>query len=691
VDPHPLIEQRVFNGVENVNAKDLGNTLSTQPTKCRAFFLKPLCSLTHNHLFETRNWLDRDQLRRDVLRIKVYYWLRGFRHTQVDTVVAEKGRGVSVTFNVREGPPTVITAVDLTQPLEKISNRRLRRMGLPQAGDRIDLTRLDSVRTKARRFLWDAGYGNAFVADSAHPLDSLHVHLAVNINSGPITTVDTVVVKGNEKVTSRTVQRLIAMRRGDIFKRPQLLEGQRRLYRSNLFRMSLIEVPDSADSAKTVVVTVREAPMKGMQLGAGYNTVEFGQLQANLTLYNFKGSARRVDLHSALGNLGASRTYCRRVLCSVAEPGTSAGDIDRSFLSPTWQLSASISQPWFFSTNNSIGMTAFSNRRVVPGIVIDRGNGVSATFTRTIKPSLPVSLSYRFERSRVDAGQLYFCVNFGYCMSSTIGDLQQWRNFSPFVLNVTADRTDDPLEPHTGYTGSIDVEHASPATGSDWAFTRYEAEFTPYFRIGKRTLVVRGHYGRVSGNELHPRTRFYAGGSRSVRGYAEGQLGPRVLTVDPNKLECTPVSIADASCDPNPTPSVDFVPRPVGGNSLLEGTIEYRATLTRAIGGAVFVDYGRVTPNKDESARLSARSAITPGIGFRYSSPIGPVRVDLGLRPKRTEDLHVLTEVRDSASNLLRLVELNRTKAYDRAEGSRGFFGKAFSRMQLHIYIGEAY
>ncbi|HUP88283.1 MAG TPA: BamA/TamA family outer membrane protein [Longimicrobiales bacterium] len=690
-EPHPMVERLYLTGVESVKQKELLNTISTQTSRCRVFFLKPLCALTHNHLFETRNYLDHDQLRRDVLRIKVFYWVRGFRHAQVDTALAPKGRGVAVTFKVREGPPTLISAVGIDQPNPHLSDRRLRRMGMPREGDRIDLTRLDTLRTKSVRALWDMGYGNAEVTDTIRSVDSLHVTLDLLLQSGPITTVDTVVVEGNEKVTARTVRRLVGMRHGDLYKRPDLLEAQRRLYRSDLFRQSFLQDADSlnTDSSKTVVVTVREAPMKQVQAGVGLNTVEFAQVQGNVTLYNFHGSARRLDLHSAIGNLGAKSVYGKGLFGAAVPRGTS-GEVDDAFLSPTWQLSGTMTQPWLWSTRNSIGLSIFSNRRSVPGIVIDRGTGASLTFTRTVTRDIPFSLSYRFERSRVEAGELYFCVNFGYCQETTIAQFQTARSFSPFVFNVRADRTDDPLEPHTGYTARIDVEHASNLTASDWSFNRFEAEFTPYLKMGTRTLVVRGHWGKVNGDDLHPRTRFYAGGSRSVRGFAEGQLGPRVLTIDPEKLEgCTVLTIEAGTCDPNNTLSTDFVPRPVGGKSLLEGTLEYRLSFNRALGGAVFVDYGRIGDITLDK-KMSGRSAITPGIGFRYSSPIGPVRVDLGLRPTRAEELPVVTQVRD-IEDRLHLVELNTLKQYDPMEGPKTFFGGVFRRIQLHLYIGEAY
>lgn len=712
-DEHPLIETLTFQGVESVEQREILATLSTQSSRCRLFLLKPLCMLTHNHIFEMRNYLDHEQLRRDVLRIRVFYWLRGFRHAQVDTVVAPKARGVAVTFNVTEGPPTTIRTLTVQQTPELLTTRMLRRYGLPSEGDRIDLTLLDTLRIRARRTLWDRGYGNAAVTDTAPPLDDLHVALDVLVNAGPITTVDTVIVEGNKRVTTRTVKRLVGIGPGDLYKRTDVLEAQRRLYQADLFRRTLIAAPDSADSAKTVVVTVKEAPFKSAQLAAGFNTIEFAQLQANMTFYNFMGSARRIELHSAIGNLFAKSLYGKTGFGSAIPFGTS-DSVGQAFLSPTWQLSASMTQPWLFSTRNAIGLTVFSNRRSIPNIVIDRGAGASATFTRTQWPGMPVSLTYRYERARIEAGELYFCVNYGNCRLPTITALQQSKSLSPMILSARADRTDDPLEPRSGYTARIDAEYASAATGSDWRFQRYEADLAPYLKIGTRTIAIRMHGGRASAlagsnaalgvnglsdELLHPRVRFYSGGARSVRGFAEGQLGPRVLTIDPRTLldtanggrgpACTNSTIADRTCDPNVALSSSFVARPVGGTSLLEGTVEYRFPITRTLGGAVFIDAGRVGAS-NLGDLLVAKSAVTPGIGFKYSSGIGPVRVDLGLRPKRVEELPVITQLRDLDNNL-HLIELAKPKRYDPAEGPHGFLGGVFSRLQLHFYIGEAY
>jgi hypothetical protein len=135
--------------------------------------------------------------------------------------------------------------------------------------------------------------------------------------------------------------------------------------------------------------------------------------------------------------------------------------------------------------------------------------------------------------------------------------------------------------------------------------------------------------------------------------------------------------------------SNQFVPRPLGGNRLIEASIEYRFPLTRTITGAAFVDGGSVYGRR-LNLPPGDRTAVTPGFGIRYGSPIGPVRLDLAVRPRITEELPVVTQMpgEDSAP---RLVQLMTPKRYDLAESGGGFLRQVTRRLQLHLAIGEAW
>jgi outer membrane protein assembly factor BamA len=196
---------------------------------------------------------------------------------------------------------------------------------------------------------------------------------------------------------------------------------------------------------------------------------------------------------------------------------------------------------------------------------------------------------------------------------------------------------------------------------------------------------------------IHPRKLFFACCSRSVRGYGENQLGPRILTIDPARLladsACTAASVADGSCDPNIAGlgAEAFQPRPVGGTALGEASVEYRFPLAIAAGlsGAVFLD-GAVVGTNRFSDLLGASASITPGFGIRFATPVGPVRLDLGLRPKLVENLPVITQV-TTTNGSFRLVTLETPRRYDQAEVTGGALKQVLSRLTLHLAIGPAF
>ncbi len=198
---------------------------------------------------------------------------------------------------------------------------------------------------------------------------------------------------------------------------------------------------------------------------------------------------------------------------------------------------------------------------------------------------------------------------------------------------------------------------------------------------------------------LHPRKRFYAGGSQSVRGYGENQLGPRALTIPASKiatlLGCDASYAMIAKCDPNGRVDVkdpkvkdstlvarDFTPRPLGGTSVLAATAELRFPIWRQIGGAAFIDAGVVGASRLGDL-ATGNSAITPGIGARYKSPVGPIRVDIAYNPSKAEPLPVYTE-RVNALGVSEIVRLNERYLYDPATSF-------LDRITFHFSIGEAF
>ena len=704
-----------FEGREGVSRSVLADSIVTQASRCRGLLFKPICKVTHASFFFEKHELDPAELQRDVLRLRVIYFRKGYREARVEAVTSPDGDDVNVVFRIVEGPLTTVAAVAVVQTDSVLSDTDLGRMGLPDEGGALDLTLLDSARIRIHKALWDRGYGDALIDDTTTVDPATNAAtLVMHLDPGPVTTIGSIVVEGNEGVSDYTIERVLDLPIGSVYRRLELTSAQRRLFETELFRQSVVRVTASTDSAKALTVTVSEAPPTAVRVGAGVNTTDFAQSEARFIRYDFLGGARRLDVRAAVSNLFARQLNGRSIFEDVVDTPFRE-EADPSFLRPTWQMGLQLTQPFFLSSRNSLGLGLSMHRRIVPGIVVDKGMSADVSVTRQPREGIAISATYRFERADFEAGDLYFCVNFGVCDPFTVSALRQPHKLSPLGLSARLERADDPIAPTSGWMGRVDLEHASRMTLSDFQYQRAAGELSSYFRVRGRSVlagrVLAGWVRPLTGTAvaldlevsergiLHPRQRFLSGGARSLRGYAENQMGPKVLTIPARVLLaaadsasaplCTLASIANGSCDANAVQSIEFRPRPLGGNTLFEASVEYRFPITSTFTAAAFLDAGML-----RGQRLNfppgTRTAFTPGAGLRYRSPIGPVRVDLGFRPSITEELPVVTEL-VGPDGEARLIQLGPLKRYDPNEGRVNGLRGWLSHLQLHLAIGEAF
>ena len=86
-DDKPEVTRLNLHGVESVEKDELRQSIATEESRCRSWLLQPVCWVSKSRYFYERHYLDSRELGRDVLRIRVFYWKRGFRRTEVDTTV----------------------------------------------------------------------------------------------------------------------------------------------------------------------------------------------------------------------------------------------------------------------------------------------------------------------------------------------------------------------------------------------------------------------------------------------------------------------------------------------------------------------------------------------------------------------------------------------------------------------------
>jgi outer membrane protein insertion porin family/translocation and assembly module TamA len=644
--------------------------------------------------------------------------MRGFREVHVDSETAIESDGNAlVRFSITEGRPILADSIGYVSPEGFVAGNLLD--GLPiDPGDRWSTLALDQTRDTLVRRLRNRGYPYADVLrQTVLPQgEPYHAHVSFEIEPGTSARYGAIRVEGVEHLDESTVLRTLPFRSGDPYRIDQLFEGQARLFGLEIIRNARVDADTAVirqqaipDSIVPLHVQVSESDPYRIRAGAGLSSAECFNTESRWTSRNFLGGGRVLQLRGRLANI-------------LAPCGPQSGE--KEFAKLTWLSAIDFSQPWIFSTRNSFNASLFAERQSVPDIFIRRAFGLQLALTRAVGPRTPLTLSYRPELSRLDAADVLLCSGFLVCSREDIDILSGTRRLAPVGLNLTRDLSNSLLNPTAGYRLVFDLEHAASWTGSEFRYNRAVVEGTWYSRLtGSSVLATRIRGGWVGWGEfdagqeetgiVHPQKRFYAGGANSVRGFGQSRLGPRVLAVDNPALllsenrqtpgtACLPDEIIDLSCNAQGLRKI-FVSRPIGGTRVMEGNLEIRFALGREFEFVTFGDFGQVW---GADQRLDpADLEFTPGVGIRYLSPVGPIRVDVGYSFRGNEQLSVLTEqiapfagdcaavrtcvtVTDAAgvSTVIPYVKTGELAVLPSID-----FGGGESRFQLHLSIGQAF
>jgi outer membrane protein insertion porin family/translocation and assembly module TamA len=677
------------------------------------------------------HYLDAVELPNDAMRLYWYYRQRGYRDATIGTPQVEESGGgkVDITFGIDEGRPVLVDSISFIGIEGVEQSSLLRRLPLEE-GDPLSAILLDATRDSLLVRLRNDGYAHADVLRSIFvPNDAPYQAMVeYDVLTGPRARFGAVVLRrdsASAHLSDAALLRMLPFGPGDVYRRDLVLQGQRNLFSLELVRNATIEehLDFEPDSLVPLTVDIFEGDVHRVETAVGWSTSDCLNTETTWASRNFLGGARRLQVRGRVSNILA------RDLGGSVCPQSGSGD----FADINWLLSAELFQPWFFSTRNSFTASVFAERQSLPDVFVRRAVGVTASLNRVLGPGTSLSAGYRPQLSTLDAAEVFFCTSLLVCDPEDIRVLQRANWLSPVGVLLTRARTNSLLNPSDGYQLLLDLEHASTLTGSEFAYNRVIAEGTWYDELARRTVwaarlrvgwVAGGEFGRVSLGGLgviHPQKRFYAGGANSVRGFAQNRLGPRVLTADVEDLlgyrpagedaflppVCAPEDILALVCDAGALDDGAFSPRPTGGTRLLEGTLEYRFAFAGDFQAVLFTDLGQVW-REGATLRLDDLEA-SPGVGVRYFSPIGPVRLDVAYRFREGEPLPVVTsllepfqagehpfesQLRVAGPNgeamTIPWIKQDHLAILDRTVlfGDSGGF---FRRFQLHLSIGQAF
>ena len=541
-----------------------------------------------------RRFFDRPEFDRDVQRIEAFYADRGYPKAKVvgvDVVLNEAKDKVAITAEISEGEPMIVEKIAFdgfdgipADHLERLQSRLPMASGKPR-DQRLILASHDMAVAEMR----DHGFPYGAIRVVEHPGSSeMRVALTVAADTGPQAVFGAISIEGDVSVDEEVVRRELAFREGDLYQLSRLTETQRRLYNLELFQFVNVtpDIPEDRSPKVPIVVTVAEGKHRRLQLAGGYGSEEKARGRINWRHVNFGGAARIGEVEAKASSLEQG------VRGSFTEPFLFQRGVSLRLSGSSWWADEPVYE--HRSTGGEVTVAKDFSRASVGG---ERGvrNVVSATFVQeyedyAVAPSVLADPTFRDELIALGLNP----VTGRGKGTVTAVEVDFERSTAAQVLN-----------PRQGYVVNGHVQKAGQWARGTFDFTEFSGELRGYVPIGPRVVwanrVGAGTLAGPSAALIPFYKRYFVGGSSSVRGWGRYQVSP--LTPDG---------------------------QPIGGRTMMEVSTEARFNIRGKMGGVLFVDGGNAWEGPWEVQLKSLRWAVGPGI--RYDTPIGPMRLDLGIQ-----------------------------------------------------------
>jgi outer membrane protein insertion porin family len=639
-EPQRVVRQLKFEGNKAIPNEVLASAIATTQS---SWFAR-VVPFRWLGLGEKR-YFDETEFKRDVVRLVVLYRRSGFPHVQIDTIVRREPESVYITFRIKEGEPIRVTSLDVvgldTLP-EKVRREVL--VDLPlQVGDPFNRFTMQATADTITRRLRDRGRPSARVFTSFESnKEAETASVTFEALPGRLAVIGEVAVVGTNRVEPQIVRNLLITRPGRLYSQDELLQSQRNLYASDLFRYATVNIDSAkfqpnADSVP-LRVQVSEARRRRIRSGIGFGTDDCFRGSLGWTTRNFLGGGRVLDLTSRISKVGVGEPFnwgLANGICNNAsqDPVGSA--------KVNYSLGASIRRPAFLSPNNTIAVSVFTERRSEFKVYLRQETGTTVTLRReTPRRRIPLSLAYTLSYGHTEATPESFCASFNACTPDVVALLRQNRVLGTLTAAGTLPQVNNTLDPSRGSLASGEITWSSRFLGSSsfQQFVRVVGDYSWYRPLARDVVFswrVRG--GAIfapsidvvtqSGNFIPPEQRFYAGGPNDVRGFQRNSLGPVVYVVPQGEVD-------SAAIQGRPINPDRVTVAATGGNTLAVGNVEIRVpspVFSSRLRLAAFVDAGGVWQRGAQISTPVIR--VTPGVGIRLATPLGPARLDVAYNP----------------------------------------------------------
>jgi outer membrane protein insertion porin family len=596
------VDHILFSGAHQISEKDLLSQVVVKKSR----------ALSHGRISQRLLKQSEDNL-------QALYNDRGYEAVKIASQVTERESKIDVVFEIEEGPQTLVEDVQVTGndhvPESELAAPKgfQLRPGLPFSN-----RRMSEDRSRISAAYLNRGYLNAEVnaivkrhADDPHDVD-----ITYGVTERQMVHVSQVAYLGQQRTRVSMLEKTAQIASEGPMKRGDLLQAESRLYDLNIFDWSTVgpkrPITDQTDEAG--LVRVHESKRNEISYGFGFDVTHRGGnvpsgsvAVPGLPPVDLEGHEIAPSQATYAGPRGSIQ-FSRRNMRGLGETASALLLFSRL----DQQAGATYTQPHFLSSKWS-SLTSLNLERTTenPLYAANLGNA-SFQLERLIDRKTNTRLQLRYNANKTNLSDLL--------VPELV--LPQDRNVRLFTISGTLirDSRDKPLDAHRGVFSTLNVELTPTALGSSATFVKFFGQYAFYKPVHSMVFANSVRLGlakALAGSFVPTSELFFSGGGTSLRSFPINQAGPQRIVPFCNVLE------GESGC-------VD-VTVPVGGRQLfiLNSELRFPLGIKKALGGVIFYDGGNVY--RAISLNDFVRNYTnTVGFGFRYATPIGPVRIDVG-------------------------------------------------------------
>jgi outer membrane protein insertion porin family/translocation and assembly module TamA len=642
-------------GIDEVNIRgadevDESDTLDKIATAETPKFLGVIRGVVYDYEI-----FDRFVLQRDLARIERFYRARGFydARARAGQVIQKNNNHVRVEIIVEEGPPIIVTDLEVVWPKEsKVPDDVKLHAYLAAKKDvrpkkPFDEDGFASGQDDVKKAVTDAGFAYAKVTRNADVDIANHTAVVTyTVEPDLPAKFGTVTIQGLDpdaagpltpEIPEDVVRRTINIHPGEDYSTADIDSASSALTDLEVFASvditPQLSDPPPADHVVNLIVKVQPSKLRSLRLGGG---VELDEIQTNV-----HGVVGWED-HNFLGGLRDLTVSVKPAIVLFPLRIGNFGDGVKQLL-PAERLHIQLKQPAFIEARTSGFITPDLN--VFPILV--PGYNPDSPVIGYIEPKTQVGINRYFLRKFYVQLSHTVQVEYPFAYRGALDPNLQVLTLSYPDLTTTLDFTDNRVHPHEGIFIGNDFQIAG--VGGVARDVKIRPEVRVYVPLHRRiTWASRAtvgflyplNYGKYNLNdstnniesgevrdlEIRLFRGFYSGGPTSNRGYAVNTIAPHITVPFLN-----PTSVQQETSQGCFAPGADpsLCKTPIGGLGIWELSTEFRFQITKPISVATFVDASDVSP--EQSIRLN-HPHLSTGAGVRYDTPVGPLRVDIGYR-----------------------------------------------------------